>query len=182
MILKILLVILLVILIISISLIYIAEFEYSPKNSIYKLINSTDISSLSNCLQIQIVKLLTELKQSPINANELYNQSKLFILFSNVKQKKIIGIAKIGMANQMPRLSKIINDKDLVYISSVIINKRYRNKKFGIKMFNILIRLITNSAILEVNKKNIPAIKLYHHMGFKIINETTYNYLMILSR
>ncbi len=64
---------------------------------------------------------------------------------------------------------KIIDEAD---ISNIVVKKNFRNLKIGSKLLQKLIELASSLKInilnLEVKETNIPAIKLYTNLGFKI--------------
>ena len=65
----------------------------------------------------------------------------------------------------------IINIIDEINIMNIVVKKDKRGFKIGSRLletiFKISKQLKAKTIILEVNKKNLPAIKLYQKYGFK---------------
>lgn len=78
------------------------------------------------------------------------------------KQDEILGFAGLNFI------------LDEAHIANIAVKKNMRRKKIGSKLLETLIKkaLSTSSSItLEVNEKNIPAIKLYQKYGFQTVRK-----------
>lgn len=98
--------------------------------------------------------------------NEEFNDFKTFNIF--LKNKKIGKFA-------------LINFKSYTYFNSFEINKKYRGLGYGKSAFIQILKNLQTKNIstikLQVEKNNIPALKIYKNSGFKTIN-TLYTYCM----
>ena len=62
---------------------------------------------------------------------------------------------------------------DTADIMNIVVRKNFRNKGIGKKLLDFLLKEAKKEnikvAFLEVNKDNLPALKLYKNLGFKEI-------------
>lgn len=151
-------------------------------SSNYLLLNTDQILCLPSDYKKQVENLLGELSGSSYCIADVTKNkdSKLLVL---IEDKKIIGMLMYypvqtisEIYNQVLEKHKITDNP--VYISSVIIDKRYRGQGFGKKIFNILFKLYKNDTILEVKKINTNAINLYRKLNYKIIGQNKTEYLL----
>jgi ribosomal protein S18 acetylase RimI-like enzyme len=71
--------------------------------------------------------------------------------------------------------------KDKISIWNFFIHEEHRNKKYGYKAIQEVIKLYPNKTFwLYVVKENIIAFNLYKKLGFTIEKEYSYKYDMIL--
>ena len=91
--------------------------------------------------------------------NELIGENKKYIVAKN--KNEILGFAGI-----------MINLPD-VEIMNIVVKKEFRKKGIGKILLSKIIEISQKSncenIFLEVNEKNIPALKLYENAGFKQI-------------
>lgn len=68
-------------------------------------------------------------------------------------------------------------EADRLFISKLYVDKKHRGQGYGSSMFEIANKIAVknnlNTMYLTVNKYNTPAIEVYKHKGFEIINEVT---------
>ena len=87
---------------------------------------------------------------------ELLNKNSIYIVAKS--NNEIVGFGGIW---------KSIDD---VHITNIVVKKNYRNLGIATQIINRLINIAKNSNFtsitLEVNEKNIPAIKLYKKFNF----------------
>src|SRR6185437_6186167 len=146
---------------------------------------------LPSHLRGQVERLASEIAEKPLTLEEFVSEipTSRFLLFLHrptpSSPKKIIGMLKIYLLNDSPAslervLSKSteIKKDNPIYISSVIVDQRYRGKGFGQKMFGILFEMLKKDALLEVRKNNNLALKLYRQLGFTVIGEDDQTYLL----
>ena len=120
-------------------------------------ISRMDISDLER-IKDQLFSDFDDFWNYNIFKNELENPNSKYIKATT--NDEIIGFAGIW---------KAVDD---VHITNIVTKKVYRKKGIGSKLLLELIRLAENekeiaSITLEVNSKNLPAIKLYEKHGFK---------------
>lgn len=76
------------------------------------------------------------------------------------------------------------NDKvnNIGYITTISVKKEYQGKKVGYNLLNTAINYAREKDFkkikLEVNKKNVNAMKFYYRNGFNIIQENETSFLM----
>ena len=113
----------------------------------------SDLDSISNILLTDFDDFWTY----SILKSELENPNSTFIV---AKQN-----------NQVFGFGGIWRSIDDIHITNIVVKKNLRNNGIGSMLLNKLIELSKkrniNSITLEVNTKNIPAIKLYEKYGFK---------------
>lgn len=159
----------------------------------YLLLNSEEIACLPDDFKAQTEKLMSEIHGRVRTINDHVSElphSRILLLLNSTetspRKKRVIGMLKIFLLSESPatrervlgKVKPIIIADNPIYISSVIIDQRYRGQGFGEKMFNILDRILKKDVILEVKKINDPAIKLYRKLNFKIIGQNKEEYLM----
>ena len=97
-----------------------------------------------------------------------YNNNQYYLLLLNMKTREIISMCRIGDGN-------VLNKSKTLILGLVVVNQLYRNRGYGTKMINYLLKLIKknfsnfNKILLHVDNNNENAIKLYTKIGF-IIN------------
>ena len=113
----------------------------------------SDLDSISNILLTDFDDFWTY----SILKSELENPNSTYIV---AKQN-----------NQVVGFGGIWRSIDDIHITNIVVKKNLRNNGIGSMLLNKLIELSKkrniNSITLEVNTKNIPAIKLYEKYGFK---------------
>ena len=113
----------------------------------------SDLDSISNILSTDFDDFWTY----SILKSELENPNSTYIV---AKQN-----------NQVVGFGGIWRSIDDIHITNIVVKKNLRNNGIGSMLLNKLIELSKkrniNSITLEVNTKNIPAIKLYEKYGFK---------------
>jgi ribosomal protein S18 acetylase RimI-like enzyme len=67
--------------------------------------------------------------------------------------------------------------KDYYLLSNVIIYKEFRGKKLCSTMISKICSMY-KKVYLKVKKDNIPAVKCYKKVGFKVFSETKFFYIM----
>lgn len=92
---------------------------------------------------------------------ELLSNYSYFITIKLSKTNEILGFAGF---------KKTLDTADIM---NIVVKKDFRNKKIGKKLLDSLIQKAKEQDIktifLEVNSKNLPALKLYENIGFKKI-------------
>lgn len=92
---------------------------------------------------------------------ELLSNYSYFITIKLDKTNEILGFAGF---------KKTLDTADIM---NIVVRKDFRNKKIGKKLLSSLIKKAKEQNIktifLEVNSKNLPALKLYENIGFKKI-------------
>lgn len=92
---------------------------------------------------------------------ELLSNYSYFITIKLDKTNEILGFAGF---------KKTLDTADIM---NIVVRKDFRNKKIGKKLLSTLIKKAKEQDIktifLEVNSKNLPALKLYENIGFKKI-------------
>ena len=92
---------------------------------------------------------------------ELLSNYSYFITIKLSKTNEILGFAGF---------KKTLDTADIM---NIVVRKDFRNKKIGKKLLTSLIKKAKEQDIktifLEVNSKNLPALKLYENIGFKKI-------------
>ena len=92
---------------------------------------------------------------------ELLSNYSYFITIKLSKTNEILGFAGF---------KKTLDTADIM---NIVVRKDFRNKKIGKKLLSSLIKKAKEQNIktifLEVNSKNLPALKLYENIGFKKI-------------
>ena len=92
---------------------------------------------------------------------ELLSNYSCFITIKLDKTNEILGFAGF---------KKTLDTADIM---NIVVRKDFRNKKIGKKLLSSLIKKAKEQNIktifLEVNSKNLPALKLYENIGFKKI-------------
>lgn len=92
---------------------------------------------------------------------ELLSNYSYFITIKLDKTNEILGFAGF---------KKTLDTADIM---NIVVRKDFRNKKIGKKLLSSLIKKAKEQDIktifLEVNSKNLPALKLYENIGFKKI-------------
>ena len=92
---------------------------------------------------------------------ELLSNYSYFITIKLSKTNEILGFAGF---------KKTLDTADIM---NIVVRKDFRNKKIGKKLLDSLIQKAKEQDIktifLEVNSKNLPALKLYENIGFKKI-------------
>ena len=76
--------------------------------------------------------------------------------------------------NQILGFIHISINFEIVDLLNIIVDEKYRNKGIAILLMDYMITDLPNNAmriLLEVNEKNIEAIKLYNRFNFEVINE-----------
>jgi len=109
-------------------------------------------------------KFLNELKYSNNNEyNKIINNSKISYIIDDRNGNKVIAICR-GVYKPY---------KNSVYVSMVHVSESYRGKGLCNQVLNNLIKSYKgiNYFNLSVLKNNIPAVKCYSKLGFKITNE-----------
>jgi GNAT superfamily N-acetyltransferase len=157
----------------------------------YLFLTADQVLCLPEDLKKQTEKLMSEIRETPCTIDEhvleLPNSRMLLLLHQpdGSRKKIVIGILKIFLLSESPatrdRVLEKINPSLMdnpIYISSVIVDARYRGQGYGAQLLNILFRMIKKDSILEVKKINTPAVKLYRNSGFKIIGQDSETYLM----
>ena len=115
--------------------------------------NVSDLDSIAHILLTDFDDFwnYSVFKSELLNPNSTYIVAKL--------ENNIVGFAGIW---------KAVDD---IHITNIVVKKDFRNLGFGSVLLNKLIELCKekkcSSITLEVNTKNIPAIKLYEKFGFK---------------
>ena len=84
-------------------------------------------------------------------------------------------IAKISNNNNIVGFAGIWQAVDDMHITNIVVKKDFRQKGIGSKLLEKLIETSKQknviSLTLEVNYKNVPAIKLYEKHGFKYVGK-----------
>lgn len=119
------------------------------------VMNISDLDSISDIL----LKNFDDFWTYSILKDELENPNSTYIAIKDGKNM-ILGFGGIW---------KAVDD---IHITNIVVRKDFRNHGIGSMLLNKLIELSIkengiNSITLEVNTKNIPAIKLYEKYGFK---------------
>jgi ribosomal protein S18 acetylase RimI-like enzyme len=147
-----------------------AENFGENKICLYKDLNKLNlelIKSIEDLVSIHrnniftISKFLSELEYSNSNEyNKIINNSKISYI---IDEGKVIAICR-GVYKPY---------KNSVYISMVHVSESYRGKGLCNQVVNNLIKSYNgiNYFNLSVLKNNIPAVKCYLKLGFKITNE-----------
>ena len=130
----------------------------------------------------KVDKLLTEIAEYPHTIKNFSSSIASVKLLLLIQNDNVIGLLKTFPIYDSPLtlqrvLKKFKISNNYLYISSVIIDKKYRNMGYGKKLFDILFSNINEDMILEVKKDN-NAIKLYSKLGFEIIGEYDNEILM----
>ena len=76
--------------------------------------------------------------------------------------------------NQILGFIHISINFEIVDLLNIIVDEKYRNKGIAKLLMDYMITDLPNNAmriLLEVNEKNIEAIKLYNRFNFEVINE-----------
>lgn len=120
-----------------------------------KKMDISDLDSISSTLLTDFDDFWTY----SILKDELENPNSTYIAIKDGKNM-ILGFGGIW---------KAVDD---IHITNIVVRKDFRNHGIGSMLLNKLIELSIkengiNSITLEVNTKNIPAIKLYEKYGFK---------------
>ena len=80
---------------------------------------------------------------------------------------------KLDKTNEILGFAGFKKTLDTADIMNIVVRKDFRNKKIGKKLLSSLIKKAKEQNIktifLEVNSKNLPALKLYENIGFKKI-------------
>ena len=118
-----------------------------------RIMNISDLDSISNILLTDFDDFWTY----SVFKEELKNPNSKYILA--LEKDNIVGFGGIW---------KAVDD---IHITNIVDKKSLRKNGIGSMLLNKLIELSKkeniNSITLEVNTKNIPAIKLYEKYGFK---------------
>ena len=118
-----------------------------------RIMNISDLDSISNILLTDFDDFWTY----SVFKEELKNPNSKYILA--LEKDNIVGFGGIW---------KAVDD---IHITNIVVKKSLRKNGIGSMLLNKLIELSKkeniNSITLEVNTKNIPAIKLYEKYGFK---------------
>lgn len=125
------------------------------KNIIIEDMTLSDFSDISNILTIEF----DDFWNSNILETELKNPfSKYFVAKIDTE---IVGFAGA------------IDTVDQLEITNIVVKKSFRKQGIGNKLLEVLINMAKesnkNEIVLEVNNKNLAAIKLYEKNGFKNI-------------
>lgn len=164
----------------------------------YLFIDDKQYDCLPNEYKVQIDQLLSELNNCPIKT-EL--TGRLLILI-DTKLERVIGILEVFKIKENEYiLSRVLKkeslnnenifdivSKDPWYIANVIIDKNYRGTGRGAELFHLLFENLNKEKdiennrtfLLEVDKKNNPAIQLYKNQGFVSIGQSSKEYLFRL--
>jgi RimJ/RimL family protein N-acetyltransferase len=117
----------------------------------------------------KIDKFFSELKYSNSNEyNKIINNSKISYIIDNKGNIENVGDKVIAICRGVYKPYK-----NSVYISMVHVSESYRGKGLCNQVMNNLIKSYNgiNYFNLDVLKNNVPAIKCYSRLGFKITNE-----------
>ncbi|HEC88353.1 MAG TPA: ribosomal-protein-alanine N-acetyltransferase [Thermoplasmata archaeon] len=71
----------------------------------------------------------------------------------------------------------VIADDERSLIVSIAVHPEYRNKGYGKKLMEHVLKLMKGKVFLQVRKSNKSAISFYHKMGFKEIKEIEKYYM-----
>ncbi len=91
--------------------------------------------------------------------NDLNKNEKIYVYKEN---NKILGFIHISI------------NFEVVDLLNIVVNEKERNKGIGTILMDYMITDLpsnTSRILLEVNEKNIDAIKLYYRFNFEVINE-----------
>jgi len=146
-----------------------------------------------NKLNLELIKSIEDLvsihRKDPNNSDYIYvfTMSKFFseLKYSNSNEyNKIINNSKISYIIDEGKVIAICRGvykpyKNSVYISMVHVSESYRGKGLCNQVVNNLIKSYNgiNYFDLEVDKNNIPALKCYLKLGFKIEDEKEEGYV-----
>ncbi len=119
------------------------------------IMNISDLDSISDIL----LKEFDDFWTYQVLKGELENPNSTYLVIKN-SNNVILGFGGIW---------KAVDD---IHITNIVVKKDLRCKGIGSMLLDKLIELCKkekdiNSITLEVNTKNIPAIKLYEKYGFK---------------
>lgn len=165
------------------------------ENEDYLILDTEQAACLPDNYRRQTEKLMMEMSQNTLTMDDFVNgnpDAKLLLIFGAVSQgktstKKVIGMLKFYPLYSAPHILEHILEKvnpsiiagNPFYVSSLIIDQRYRGRGFGGKMLEILFEELKHKKVLlEVKKINDPAVKLYRKMGFNIVGQNKDEYLM----
>lgn len=125
------------------------------KDSIVEDMTLSDFSEISNILTTEF--------------DDFWNSNILETELKNPFSKYMV--AKID--NEIVGFAGVIDTVDQLEITNIVVRKSYRKHGIGNKLLEVLINMAMesnkNEIILEVNNKNLAAIKLYEKNGFKNI-------------
>ena len=101
--------------------------------------------------------------------DEFWNEN---ILTSEIKNENTKYI-KASIENKIVGFAGILINYDDIHVMNIVVRKDCRNNGIGKILMEALIELAKKenkeSLTLEVNEKNIPAIKLYEKFNFEIL-------------
>ena len=124
------------------------------------------INAFTNEHLDQIVKIEKTNFEYPWSNKQFYIYSKqLNISLSYVyyQSSKVIGYL----------MSEIITNE--VHLHNIAVEKKYQNNRVGLKLIRHLIKrsqLLNKQKIcLEVSSANVPALNLYHYLGFSVVGK-----------
>lgn len=111
------------------------------------------------------VKLISEKLQ--IEFDEFWNENILISEIQNENTKYI----KATINDEIVGFAGILINYDDIHIMNIVVKKDRRKKGIGKELLKALIELAKKenkeSLTLEVNEKNVPAIKLYEKFNFE---------------
>lgn len=111
------------------------------------------------------VKLISKNLQTEFD--EFWNEN---ILISEIKNENTKYI-KASINDEIVGFAGILINYDDIHIMNIVVKKEQRKKGIGKELLKALIELAKKenkeSLTLEVNEKNIPAIKLYEKFNFE---------------
>lgn len=101
--------------------------------------------------------------------DDFWNSSILETEIKNPFSKYIVA----RYNNEIVGFAGVIDTIDQLEITNIVVRKTYRKQGIGNKLLEVLIKMANdsnkNEIILEVNNRNLAAIKLYEKNGFKNI-------------
>lgn len=141
------------------------------KDIIYKINESTieDIVEHLNLCDLDFIPKLSSKVNIVDYSIKLFEKANRFEAW---KKNKLVGLVALYYNFE----------ENLGFITSVSVLHEYNGNGIAKKLFEFVIAQIKElkfkKLLLEVNKSNYGAIKLYEHFNFKICKETEDNYLL----
>ncbi len=143
------------------------------KQSHYKTLKPNQILFINKCI--------TEVRGEKTTLEEVITEKWNPYLFL-LANKGMLRAGKLSskLQQDVKERTQIEFPSTTIYVAGVVILPRYRQMGYGKELFEALIQKFGGKdMILEVDKKNKNAIKLYKSYGFKIVNTNPLGYGML---